>query len=242
MINNSNTFLCKIADLITEVPDINNLRSICEDYICEGDFATEIIIDESFFKYEKYDGLPKELINYVEAGRLFNSHLLEYNGLYIHSSAVELDGRAYLFSAFCGTGKSTHTGNWQKYFGEKARVFNDDKPSLRKIDGVWYAYGTPWCGKDHININMKAPVAGICFLKQAPHNKIRRLTPFEAAQKIFFQTIYKFKSKEKLNSMTGLVNDIVSTIPIFELENLPDEEAVKLSYTTMLNAAKEAGL
>ena len=237
-----NIFKCNIADLITEVPDINNLKEICKNYICDCKEETDIVISEQEFRKEKLHMLPQELMNYMEAGRLFASYTLLYNGLYLHSSAVELDGKAYLFSAPCGTGKSTHTRNWQKYFGQKARVFNDDKPTLRKIDGVWYAYGTPWCGKDHININMKVPLAGICFLKQAPHNKIRRLTPFEAAQKIILQTIRKFKEKERLDLMLKCVNDIVSTIPIFELENLPDEEAVKLSYTTMLNAAKEAGL
>lgn len=34
-------------------------------------------------------------------------------GFYLHSSAVELDGRAYLFSGKSGVGKSTHTRLWQ---------------------------------------------------------------------------------------------------------------------------------
>jgi len=236
------TFKCIIADLVTEISDVPILKDWCFEYLVENCDSVDIIVKEDSFKKERYLRLSEEDINYIEAGFIFNGRLLYHSGFYLHASAVELDGKAFLFSADCCTGKSTHTRNWQKYFGEKARVFNDDKPALRKIDGVWYAYGTPWCGKDHININMKVPLAGICFLKQAPHNKIRRLTPFEATQKIFSQSFYKFKRTEHLDLMLGLVNDIVSTIPVFELENLPDEEAVKLSYTTMLNAAKEAGL
>ena len=235
-------FKCRIADVIVEIPSVENLEELCADYKYYGNDEVDFVVERERFNKEYYPEISQQLFNYIEAGRIFNSFVLLYNGFYLHSSAVELDGKAYLFSAPCGTGKSTHTCNWQKYFGQKARVFNDDKPTLRKIDGVWYAYGTPWCGKDHININMKVPLAGICFLKQAPYNKIRRLTPFEAVKKIFSQTMYKFKSKEKFDLMIKNVNDIVSTIPIFELENLPDEEAVKLSYTTMLNAAKEAGL
>lgn len=235
-------FYCKIADLMTEVPDISNLKTLCNEYIVDECQEVDIEINKDSFKYDRYPNLDEANIHYVEAGRVFNAKLLLHDGFYLHSSAIELDGKAYLFSADSGTGKSTHTGNWKKYLSENVRVFNDDKPSIRKIDGVWYAYGTPWCGKDHININMRVPIAGICFLKQAPHNKIRRLTPFEAAQKIIFQTIRKFQTKKGLDLMTKCVNDIVTTIPVFELENLPDEEAVKLSYTTMLNAAKEAGL
>ncbi len=232
-----------MADLIVEIPDMNGIRELCTDYMYNGTNEPDIVINESDFDMSRFPNFTiEEVYNYFEMGRQFYHNLIFFDGMYIHSSAVELDGKAYLFSAPCGTGKSTHTRNWQKYFGENVHVFNDDKPALRKIDGVWYAYGTPWCGKDHININMKVPLAGICFLKQAPHNKIRRLTPFEAVQKILFQTIHKFKNNEKLDLMIKSINDLVSKIPVFELENLPDEEAVKLSYSTMLNAAKEAGL
>ena len=160
----------------------------------------------------------------------------------LHASAVELDGKAYLFSAPSGTGKSTHTRLWQSVFGEKARVFNDDKPALRLIDGTWYAYGTPWCGKDGININMKVPVAGICFLKQAPENRIRRLSADEAAQRIISQTLRKFKLVENLDLMLSHVDKLVRQIPAFELENRPEEEAVHMSYENMRRAAEELGL
>ena len=42
-------------------------------------------------------------------------------GFYLHSSAVELDGRAYLFSGKSGVGKSTHTRLWQQIFGDGCR-------------------------------------------------------------------------------------------------------------------------
>ncbi|MBE6991229.1 MAG: hypothetical protein E7430_01440 [Ruminococcaceae bacterium] len=160
----------------------------------------------------------------------------------LHSSAVALDGKGYLFSGPCGMGKSTHTRLWQSVFGDEAKVFNDDKPALRRLDGKWFAYGTPWCGKDHININMKVPLAGICFLKQSDENKIRRLTPQEATPLVISQTMRKFKQVEYLNLMLSHVDKLVREIPIFELENRPEPEAAILSHETMLKAAIEAGL
>lgn len=97
-----------------------------------------------------------------------------YNGLMLHASAAALGGRACLFSGPCGRGKSTHTRLWQQTFGEAVQVFNDDKPALRRLDGRWYAYGTPWCGKDGINLNQKWPLGGICFLEKSQENRIRR--------------------------------------------------------------------
>ena len=86
-----------------------------------------------------------ELAEYMGTGALFARHLLRHDGFQLHASAIILEGKAYLFSAPSGTGKSTHASKWLRLFG--ARYLNDDKPALRLIDGVWYACGTPWSGR-----------------------------------------------------------------------------------------------
>ncbi|MBE6941941.1 MAG: hypothetical protein E7455_06665 [Ruminococcaceae bacterium] len=121
-------------------------------------------------------------------------------------------------------------------------MFNDDKPALRCMDGQWYAYGTPWCGKDGININMKVPLSGICFLKQGAENRIHRLDASEAAERIIWQTIHRFKTREDLDRMLVYVDKLVHAIPVYEFENRPEPEAARLSYETMRRGAEEAGL
>ena len=46
--------------------------------------------------------------------------LLERDTLLLHGSTVAVDGQAYLFTAPCGTGKSTHTRLWRELFGDRA--------------------------------------------------------------------------------------------------------------------------
>lgn len=238
----ANKMQCKIADLIAIIPAVGDLVPRCRDYICEGNVGADIILRTENFRKNTYNGASEDHYWYMESGDNFYFQLLMYDGLVLHSSAVELDGRAYLFSGDSGAGKSTHTRLWQSVFGEKAKVFNDDKPALRFVGGKWFAYGTPWCGKDGININMKVPLAGICFMKQAPENKIRRLDNKEAIQKIFQQTIWRFYRAEKLDLMLGNVDKLVRQIPVFELENRPEPEAAMLSYETMRRSAEELGL
>lgn len=233
---------CRIADLTVEVPTAGDLFPRCRDYLCEGNDGADIIIRTEDFYKDTWSNSPENLYWYMESGANFYFQLLKHNGIMLHSSAVELDGKAYLFSGDPGAGKSTHTRIWQTIFGEKAKVFNDDKPALRCIDGKWIAYGTPWCGKDGININMKAPLAGICFMKQAPENRIRRLDNKEAVQKIISQTMRGFKRLDNLDLMLGHVDKLVRQIPVFELENRPEPEAALLSYETMCHAAEELGL
>lgn len=234
--------ICRIADLTTEIPEAGDLVPRCKEYQVEQRENTDIIITEDSFRPNAWENLSEIDYVYMESGTHFYFQLLKHDGMMLHSSAVELDGKAYLFSGNCGAGKSTHTRLWRSEFGESAKVFNDDKPALRFVDGKWIAYGTPWCGKDGININMSAPLAGICFMKQAKENKIRRLSQQEAIQMILSQTLRRFKRVENLDLMLSHVEKLVQTIPVFELENRPEPEAAYLSYETMRRAAEELGL
>ena len=235
--------LCKIADLLAEVPAAGGLAPRCEAYLCENAASPDIVIRQEEYRAERYDPrLGFETVAYMEAAYQFYLQLVDHGGFYLHSSAVMLDGKVYLFSGPCRAGKSTHTRLWQQTFGPEARVINDDKPAIRLVDGKWIAYGTPWCGKDGININASAPIAGVCFLKKAPHNAIRRLSSLEAAQKILSQTIRKFDRAEDLDKLLILLNQFITDIPVYELENLPEPAAAKLSYETMNKGAREAGI
>lgn len=235
--------LCKIADLIVKIPEAGGLAPRCQEYLLhQGTNVPEITIREKYYREDAWETNDYSMICYMESGVQFYGYLLQYNGLMLHASAVELNGKAYLFSGPCGMGKSTHTKLWQQTFGSAAQVFNDDKPALRRLDGQWFAYGTPWCGKDGINQNKKVPLAGICFLKQAPENAIRRLSPVESIQKIIPQTRSKFSNVEYLDKMLQLVEQLAMEIPVFELENRPEPAAAHLSYETMRRAAEEIGL
>lgn len=229
----SNTLLrCFISDLITNVPAAGGLASRCAAYRVETDEPAQIVIDESKYRPELYEDVTPEMIVYLESGWQFYTQLLKFNGLMLHASTVAMDGNAYLFSGPCGRGKSTHTRLWQSAFGEAASVFNDDKPALRRLDTGWFAYGTPWCGKDGINKNEKWPLAGICFLKKAEHNRIRQLTPEKALPLLLGQTTYRLRP-ENMNLLLTHMDQLLREVPVYELENTPTESAARLSYETM---------
>lgn len=234
--------LCYIADLYVEIDATRDLFSRCIDYKTDEVCDPDIIILKENYDMSISEELPYEVEVYMESGAQFYRQILGYSGMLLHSSAVEFEGKAYLFSGPSTVGKSTHTKLWQQILGDRATVFNDDKPALRKTDDTWFAYGTPWCGKDGINKNMKVPLAGICFLKQGTENSIRRLSNAEAVGLVLSQTIYKFKNIDRMDLMLTLVDQLVREIPIYELTNRPEPEAARLSYETMRRGAEEAGL
>ena len=232
--------LCRIADLAVEIPAAYGMDVRCRDYLASEKATSDIIINESEYKFEACQNMTPDNAAYMLSGCLFYKALLSYDGLMLHSSAVALDGKAYLFSGPCGMGKSTHTRLYKEIFGERACIFNDDKPALRKIDGIWYAYGTPWSGKHSINVNVKVPLAGICFLQRGEENKIRRLSPIEAVAGIASQTLNRFKNEAGMDAMLGVVEKLAADIPIFEFYSTPTKDAAILSYETM-NAVSLGG-
>lgn len=230
--------LCKISDLLIEIPEVGGMSPRCREYLTNEFGSADITICADQYKPERYTRYDKNGVAYMESGLQFYLQLLNFDGLYLHSSAIEWEGKAYLFSGPCGMGKSTHTRLWQSIYSD-AKVFNDDKPALRRLDGHWFAYGTPWCGKDGININMKVPLGGICFLRRGDSNAIRRLSPLEASVQIISQTTHRFKSEDRLDLLLSHVDKLVREIPVYELCCTPTTDAALLSSETMRRSAEE---
>lgn len=233
--------LCRIADLLIEVPEAGGMAPRCREYLTEEKVSADIVIRADLYKSDRFPYRNENMMAYMESCTQFCSKILNFDGLYLHSSAIEWEGKAYLFSGPSGMGKSTHTRLWQSIYPD-ARVFNDDKPALRCLDGRWFAYGTPWCGKDGININMKVLLGGICFLRRGDTNSIRRLSPLEATARIISQTTRRFKTEQRLDLLLSHVEKLVDMIPVYELHCLPDADAARLSSETMRRGAEEIGL
>ena len=168
---------------------------------------------------------------YIATGILFAQELLNFEGTYLHASAVCLEGKGYLFSAMSGTGKSTHTEKWCRLFG--ATYLNDDKPALRFVDGKWMAYGTPWSGKHDLSAPTGVPLAGIAFLKRGNENAIRRLSAEEAVPLFIGQSLWRVPKHEMMEKQLKLVDRLIQQVPIWELTCRNDDDAAYLAHKEM---------
>lgn len=233
---------CRISDLIIDVPESGDMPERCKDYLVVKEKSADIEIRANLYRIDRWPSLSEELAIYMESGLQFYRKLLFFDGMMLHASAIEYQGKAYLFSGPCGMGKSTHTRLWHSLYGDEVQFFNDDKPALRRLDDKWFAYGTPWCGKDGINQNKKVPLGGICFLRRGETDEIRRLDKKEAMQYVLWQTTSKLKDPNKMTKLLSLVDKLVREIPIFELRCTKEQSAAILSSKTMCRAAQEENL
>lgn len=175
----------------------------------------------------------EEVKAYVYEGKLFYSELARrFNGMMIHSSAVVLDGNAYLFSAPSGTGKSTHTRLWLQKFENRAYILNDDKPAVRIMPDGIFVYGTPWSGKDDVSINKKAPLKGICFLNRDKTNWIKTMDTESKVVNLYHSAIKKVDKEVALKQL-DIIENIIKKIPIYEMGCNISEESVEVSYNKM---------
>lgn len=153
--------------------------------------------------------------------------------LQIHASVTMKDGKGYLFLGKSGTGKSTHSQLWINNI-EGCSLLNDDNPVIRiGSDGVARVYGSPWSGKTPCYRNLDVPIGAIVRLRQAKQNVIRRLSVVEAYTSIYTCfTGMKFV-KEMADAYHATNSQLVSTVPFYELECLPDADAAFLCYQTV---------
>lgn len=148
--------------------------------------------------------------------------------LLFHAAVVSQSGKGYLFLGTSGTGKSTHAQLWLEHI-EGTELVNDDNPVVR--DGV--VYGSPWSGKTPCYRNVSVPIGGIVMLSQAPYNKIRRLSGIEAYVDLAESVGGKIWDSRIAEGQHQTENTLVSTIPMWHLECLPDEAAARMCHDTI---------
>lgn len=224
----------KIADLVVEFePKFEMLKARASKYQANENEKVNLrmLLNEEYLKKE--EETTPELLEYIAFGTSFYKALVKFKGCLLHASAVVVEDEAYLFSAPCGTGKSTHTSLWMKYLANKnPYILNDDKPAIRIVKDEIYAYGTPFSGKYDMSENKRVKLKGICFLNQAKVNSIRKLDSDEAI-KLFLEQTFNTLEKEDMLQFLNTLDEILNKIPVFELCCDMSKEAVELSYQTM---------
>lgn len=164
--------------------------------------------------------------------RLIANRMPEYDALLFHGSAVAVNGKAYLFAASSGTGKTTHTNLWLRALPQ-AYILNGDKPFLRlTADGRFLACGSPWGGKERLGRNEILPLGAICMLKRDAENHIRAMAPAEAGSALLRQ-VYLPDGTAGVRTVS-LMNRLSRQVPLFCLGCNMNPEAAQVSIRAML--------
>lgn len=158
--------------------------------------------------------------------------LLNFNSFLLHSSVVLKDNRIILFCGQSGAGKSTQAKLWAEF--ADAEVINGDRCVITNKNGIFYGGGSIWSGTSHIYSPKQAPIAGIFALKQGKENKVRKLNA-EAFSTLYTQITLNTWDEEFMSKVTDNLQDMLCSVPVWELTCDISKEAVSLAYKTVFS-------
>jgi hypothetical protein len=210
-----------------------------QDYLVESeeyDFSVEVSDEDIKKAYQEFPEvhyiIHENLCIYRE---ICNTILSRYNGVLFHASAVCVDGKAYMFTAPSGTGKSTHSRLLKEYLGDKLKYINDDKPLLRydEENKVFNVYGTPWNGKHRLGENIKEPLKAICILTRGEIPSIKKVDIFHALPSVITQTL-RWTDDSSADIYLDLLDKFSQSVDFYLLKCNISTDSAKCSYEGMM--------
>ena len=223
----------------------DSTRDYCRKYLTEEAAVFDVTVSREDLVFEQ-EALRQEALEEGIKVRIFTDPFLDRTAiqrktaeflfdrdvLMTHGSTVAVDGKAYLFTARCGTGKSTHTRLWRQVFGDRAQMVNDDKPFLKLTENGVLACGSPWSGKHGLDNNITVPLQGICILERGKENRIERIPPEEALPMLLHQS-YCPLEEAKWKRFETLVKQLAEKTPRWRMYCNMDPSAAEVSHKAM---------
>ncbi|MFH0812090.1 MAG: hypothetical protein V2A69_04525 [Pseudomonadota bacterium] len=147
-------------------------------------------------------------------------------GTLIHACGISDGSQGILFVGTSGAGKSTLAHFWKDR--KDVTVLSDDRIIIRKMDGQFWMYGTPWHGDAKACSPERAPLEKIFFLKHAEKNEIKKMTPMEATSRLMVCSFPTFWDKIGMEFTLGFIDELTREVPCYELGFVPDESVLDL--------------
>ena len=240
------SFTMEIAGLAVCVqPMFQSTREYCRPYLSDKapDFTVtgtpeDLVFQQALLEQEAIEeGLKIRIFKdpFLERAtiqRRVADRLLDRDTLMFHGSTVAVDGKAYLFTGPCGTGKSTHTRLWRELFGQRAIMVNDDMPFLQVTAEGVLAYGSPWNGKHGLSANVCVPLQGICFLQRGTENQIHPITPAQGKDALRRQ-MHTPTDATLHSKALSLADRLAEVVPLWQMHCNMHPEAAEVSYRAM---------
>ncbi len=227
----------KVAGFVFEIKNkFPYMEQFMTDYLTDDvpDETIDITMDELETLKAKYPASPLHYIEYLETYRVICDYIVAHDGALMHGAVIEYEGNAYMFTATSGTGKTTHIKLWKELYKDNVRILNGDKPLIRYINGSFVAYGTPWCGKEHYNVNASAPLKGIVLLTRGEENEVEQLDS-KVFNKALFRQIYMPKSPMLIIKVAEFADKLFSGVPLYLLKCNMNIEAAQVASDAIAN-------
>lgn len=232
-----------IADFIVQIePKFEHLKNLCVPFLYKGERKAEFsaVPSDNYInslKNRMVSGTTIDQAEELATASIFNHEIIHRGAMLVHSSALVFDGRAFLFSAESGVGKSTHTKMWLDEFGDKVHILNDDKPVVKIKSGVPYCCGTPFDGGSGVANNETVPLGAVVFIERSDTNFVTIPDTKEIVQRLYTSTV-RFVNKTDGQCLLSNFDNLIRHTKFFVLHCNTDVSSVRVAYDKIIKKCK----
>lgn len=207
-IKDKNPFICRGKDF-SYFYIKNTHNQVKAMFIHDRDF-----LDSKIYIHENILENPEE-IEYVFMSMIFMEIAAREGFFSLHASAIMYQNEICLISAPSQTGKSTHANYWLKAFLD-AQIVNDDKPLVKPIGNQLHVFGTPFSGKNKMNLNTHAPLKVIVFYSRGIDNKIVKLGNDEIRLELL-KNMHRPMEEDLWDIALRIIEELIEKIPFYRI-------------------------
>jgi hypothetical protein len=160
--------------------------------------------------------IPKKYFGGANTSSLLASSVaaftfLAHDAFILHASYVVYNGRAILFTAPSGTGKTTQAQFWAQERG--AEIVNGDRVLITRRDDRFYANGIYVSGTSGICKNITVPIGAVVLLEQGECNMRIEISARMLFLRIMCECSYDMSDVKQYEKLTELVSNMITELP-----------------------------
>jgi hypothetical protein len=228
-----------LADFVVDIENqYDFLQRQCAEYEYNGNTPADLkirVTDEERCREQSLSAADYSggYLESVCAYRKLCMQLPLLDAMLLHGSVISCKGRGIAFLARSGVGKTTHTMLWKRVYGEQVRIINGDKPIIRFFDGVPFAYGTPWAGKERLQSNTRVQLTDICLIERSPNNSVSKVRPADYLGSLMQQVLHPSEPAAAIKSLE-LLDRLLSACNFWVIKCNVSDEAAIIAHDTIL--------
>lgn len=177
-----------------------------------------------FLRYSASDLSWSASFNYFWPSMGIYHYIMLAGNLLMRCSYIIHDGKAILFTAPSGMGKTTQALLWAKYRG--AKIINGDRVIVGREKGCAMAYGAPVSGSSPICQNKSAPIKAIVSMRRGESNRAFRLEGARALSMLAPSICLDSWRDGDYAAALSILDGVIENVPVLFLQCTPDEGAV----------------
>ncbi len=152
-------------------------------------------------------------------------------GVLFHGATILHNGKAIVFTAPSGTGKSTQAELWCRHRG--AMLINGDRCVLMRKGDDYFMCGVPYSGSSRVSKNLCVPLESVVYLTQAKNSVARKVRGINSFMHLWEGCCINTWNNGDVEKSIDFITHLCENVSIIRLDCTPDVSAVEALETAL---------